>query len=165
MKEFTFPLESLRVLRKQKERAAQQRYAKALAACKRAEAQLAAAAVELEAGQNLFGRQLASGITAGHLAGLRNGCLVLEIRWRERQAALIEARRVAGLIFREMAVATREREGLDQFHDKARRAHAVEERREEQKMFDEMATQGSGNKYLLELAGQELSPGSGHGRI
>jgi flagellar export protein FliJ len=158
MKEFTFPLESLRVLRKQKERAAQQRYARALSACKKAETQLLDAAVELEAGQNLFARELGNGITAGHLASLRNGCLVLEIRWRERQAALIEARRVAGLIFREMAMATREREGLDQFHDKARHAHELDVRREEQKMFDEMATQASGNGNLLqwlELAGPE----------
>ena len=56
MKEFTFPLESLRVLRKQKERAAQQRYAKSLAACKKAETQLLDAAVELEAGRNLLAR-------------------------------------------------------------------------------------------------------------
>jgi flagellar export protein FliJ len=155
MKEFTFPLESLRVLRKQKESAAQQRYAKALAACKRAETQLIDAAVELEAGQNQAERELANGITAGHLASLRNGCLVLEIRWRERQAALMEARRVAGLIFREMAVATREREGLDQFHNKARRAHEQEVRRTEQKTFDEMATQASGNNSLWQLAGHD----------
>ena len=161
MKQFTFPLESLRVLRKQKERAAQQRYAKALAACKRAETQLVDAAVELEGGQNLLGRQLASGITAGHLASLRNGCLVLEIRWRERQAALIEARRVAGLIFREMAVATREREGLDQFHDKAFQAYELEERRQEQKTFDEMAVQSSGNGRLLEMT----APDGGYERF
>ena len=155
MKEFTFPLESLRVLRKQKERAAQQRYAKALAACKKAETQLVDAAIELEAGQSLFGRELANGITAGHLASLRNGCLVLEIRWRERQAALIEARRVAGLIFREMAVAIREREGLDHFHDNARRDYEQHVRRTEQKNFDEMAVQASGGNGLLQLTGHE----------
>jgi flagellar export protein FliJ len=156
MKAFTFPLESLRVLRKQKERAAQQRYARALAACKRAETQLVEAAGELEAGQQLFERELANGITAGHLASLRNGCLVLEIRWRERQAALTEARRVAGLIFREMAVATREREGLDEFYDKARRAHEHDVRRGEQKTFDEMATQANGHNGRLQLAGQSI---------
>ncbi|MGC9941073.1 MAG: flagellar export protein FliJ [Verrucomicrobiota bacterium] len=154
MKEFTFPLESLRVLRKQKERAAQQRYAKALAACKRAETQLVDAAIELESGQHLFGNELNKGITAGHLASLRNGCLVLEIRWRERQAALIEARRVAGLIFREMAVATREREGLDQFHDKARNTYEHNVRRTEQKVFDELATQANGRNSLFQSAGR-----------
>jgi flagellar export protein FliJ len=157
MKEFTFPLESLRVLRKQKERAAQQRYAKSLVACQKAETQVLDAAAELEAGRNLLAREFAGGINAGHLAGLRNGCLVLEIRWRERQAALIEARRVAGLMFREMTLAAREREGLDNFHDKAQRAHALEVRREEQKIFDEMATQGNGVNSLWQLAAHENS--------
>jgi flagellar export protein FliJ len=155
MKEFTFPLESLRVLRKQKERAAQQRYANALVACKKIEAQVQDAAIELEAGRNLLGGELANGISAGHLASLRNGCLVLEIRWRERQAALIEARRVAGLLFREMGAAAREREGLDNFHDKAQRAHALEMRRAEQKVFDEMAVQAGGANGLLQMAGRE----------
>jgi flagellar export protein FliJ len=154
MKEFTFPLESLRVLRKQKERAAQQRYAKTLEACKKAETQLTDAAVELEAGRNLLERELASGIVAGALASLRNGCLVLEIRWRERQAALVEARRVAGLVLREMTLTIREREGLDNFHDRARQAHALEMRRAEQNVFDEMAAQAAGRDRLLQLAEQ-----------
>lgn len=153
MKEFTFPLESLRVLRKQKERAAQQRYARALETCRRAEAQVRQAATELEAAQNGLSRDLAVGIDAGRLASLRNWCLVLEIRWRERQAALTEARRVAGLVFREMTAAARDREGLDRFHDKAQFAHEREANRVEQKMFDEMAVQADGVAGLSPLVG------------
>jgi len=153
MKEFTFPLESLRVLRKQKERAAQQRYARALEGCRKAEIQLRNAAAELETGRSLLGREMAGGIAAGQLASLRNWCLVLEIRWRERQAILTEARRVAGLLFREMAAAAREREGVDRFHDKARRAYEVQASREEQKIFDEMAVQGDGIAGLSSLVG------------
>ncbi len=153
MKEFTFPLESLRILRKQKESAAQQRYAKTLEACKKAELQLTEAAVELETGRTLLERELAHGIVAGRLASLRNGCLVLEIRWRERQAALAEARRVAGLLLREMTLAMREREGLDQFHDRAKQSYQLEVRRAEQKVFDEMAAQAGGGNGLLQLAG------------
>ena len=155
MKEITFPLESLRVLRKQKERAAQQRYARALEACRKCEVQLRQAAVELEAGRSQLGRELGSGITAGQLAGLRNWCLVLEIRWRERQAALTEARRVAGLMFREMTAAARDREGLDRFHDKALRTHELQASRTEQKMFDEMAVQGNGIAGLSPFVGSD----------
>lgn len=154
MKEFTFPLESLRVLRKQKESAAQQRYAKTLEACQKAEALAQEAAAELEAGRTVLARELAGGITAGQLASLRNGCLVLEIRWRERQAALAEARRVAGLLLREMTVAMREREGLDHFHDRAKQVHELAARRAEQKDFDEMAAQAGGGNGLLQLANQ-----------
>ena len=148
MKKFAFPLESLRVLRKQKESAAQQRYARALDACQKAEVQLQNAANELETGRSLLSHELASGLAASRLASLRNWCLALEIRWRERQAALTETRRVAGLIFREMAVATRDREGLDRYHEKAQTAHDQESKRDEQKMFDEMAVQADGMATL-----------------
>jgi flagellar export protein FliJ len=153
MKEFKFPLESLRVLRKQKERVAQQRYARALDACQQAEVMLQVAATELEIGRASLSQEIATGIAAGRLAGLRNWCLALEIRWRERQAALTETKRVAGLIFREMAAATREREGLDRYHEKAQQAYELESRRSEQKMFDEMAVQANGIGGFLQLAG------------
>ena len=152
MKAFTFSLESLRTLRQQKERAAQQRYAKMLVACKKAEGQLAEAATVLEAGRKMIENEFAKGVTAGQFAGLRNGCLVLEIRWRERQVALLEARRVTEMMFREMMFATREREGLDRFHDRERRNHTLAFRRDEQKMFDEMAAQAGGGHNLLQLA-------------
>lgn len=144
MKKFTFPLESLRTLRRQKESAVQQRYARALEACQKAETQLQNAANELETGRSLLAHELASGLAASRLASLRNWCLALEIRWRERQAALTEARRVAGNISREMAVATRDREGLDRYHEKAQTAHEQEVKRDEQNTFDEMAVQGNG---------------------
>ncbi len=144
MKKFAFPLESLRVLRKQKESDAQQRYARALEACQKAELQLQKAINELETGRSLLAHELATGIDAGRLAGLRNWCLALEIGWRERQAALTEARRISGLMAKEMAAATREREGLDRYHDKAQHVHDQEAKREEQNMFDEMSVQASG---------------------
>jgi flagellar export protein FliJ len=151
MKPFIFPLESLRVLRKQRERAAQQRYARSLANCRKAELQMQTATAEWEASLVELKREMGAGISAGQFANLRNGCLVLEIRWRERQAALLEARRVAALIFQEMAAATREREGLDQFHNRARREHELQFRRAEQKIFDEMATQNAGSDRMWQF--------------
>jgi flagellar export protein FliJ len=155
MTRFKFPLESLRVLRKQKERAAQQRYARALTVCNKAENQLQSAFVELKAGWNSFSRELAAGVAVVRLTHLRTWCTVLEIRWHERKAALAEARRIAGLAFQEMISATRDREGLDRFHDKARRTHEQEILREEQKNFDEMAVQSSVAPGLLQFAGHE----------
>ena len=152
MKPFAFPLESLRVLRKQRERVAQQRYARALVNGRRAEQQMQTASVEWEAALAELKQAMGAGISAGQFANLRNGCLVLEIRWREHQAALLEARRVAALIFQELAAATREREGLDQFHHRARREHELQLRRSEQKIFDEMATQSAGRNRLLKFA-------------
>ena len=151
MKPFRFALESLRVLRKQKEHAAQLRYGRALTACDRAAAQLQMAAAELAAGWNLLSRELATGATAGKLASLRAWCTVLEIRRNERRATLAEARRAAERAFQAMIAATRDREALDRFHDKSRRAHEREAQSQEQKQFDELAVQR--NRFGLPMAG------------
>ena len=156
MNRFKFPLESLRVLRKQKERTAQQRYGRALAACRKAEIQMQESFAELEEGWHLLRNELAGGgVGAGRLVHLRTWCMVLEIRWHERKAALMEARRVADLVLQEMTAATRDREGLDRYYDKARRVHEVAAQREEQKIFDEMAVQSSAVPGLLQFAGRE----------
>jgi flagellar export protein FliJ len=155
MKRFTFPLESVRVLRQQKERAAQQRYARALGACNKAESQLQNAFLELEAGWNSLAGELAASASAGRLVHLRTWCTVLEIRWHERKAALAEARRVAEIAFQEMTAAMRDRDGLDRFHDKARLMHDLEVQREEQKNFDEMAVQSGESRGLLQFTGHE----------
>ena len=139
MKTFHFPLEPLRVLRKQKERAAQQRYARSLSACNTASAQLEKATTELAAGRELLTRELSNGVSAAKMMNLRTWCMALEIHQHERKAAFAEARRISQLAFQEMNAASRDREGLDRFHDKARRAHELEMFRAEQKSLDELA--------------------------
>lgn len=149
MKSFRFPLEPLRLLRKQKERVAQQRYARSLFACKNAATQLEKAVRELDAGREFLVKELATGAPAARIVNLRTWCLALEIHQHERKAAFNETRRVADLAFQEMAAAIREREGLDRFYNKARRFHTQEVLREEQKTFDEMAVQLDGAGGLL----------------
>jgi flagellar export protein FliJ len=150
MKAFRFPLEPLRVLRKQKERAAQQRYARSLSACNAAAAQLERAAGELNAGRDLLTRELNSGVSAAKIMNLRTWCMALEINHHERRAAFTETRRVADLTFQEMAAVMRDREGLDRFYEKARLAHLQEVLREEQKNFDELAVQLNGTDNRLQ---------------
>jgi flagellar export protein FliJ len=150
MKSFRFPLESLRTLRKQKERAAQQRYARSLFACKTAAAQLEKAVKELDAGRDMLMRELTNGVPAAKIVNLRTWCMALEIHQHERRAAFNETRRVADLAFQEMTAAMRDREGLDRFYDKARRGHEQEVLRDEQKNFDELAVQLNGAGNLLQ---------------
>ena len=154
MKPFRFSLESLLVLRRQKERAAQQRYAKALNACEEARLQLQRATTEQAAGWNLLGHELGRGITAGRLAGLRTWCKVLEIRWNERKTVVDETRRTADLAFQEMISAARDREALVRFYDKSRRAHSRAVQCEEQKTFDELAVQLNGASGPLQFTNQ-----------
>jgi flagellar export protein FliJ len=157
MKTFRFPLEPLRVLRRQKERAAQQRYARLLSACNTAAAQLDKATEELGRGREMLTRELSAGVTAGRIMNLRTWCLALEIHQHERKAAFAEARRVTQLALHEMNAARREREVLDRFYDKARRVHTRETLREEQKNFDEMAVQMAGASLLQSSVSDNLS--------
>ena len=151
MKAFHFPLEPLRVLRKQKERTAQQQYARTLLACDQAALQLARANAELEVGRRLFSLELNSGVAAGRLLNLQNWCRVLEGRRDERQVELAGARQAAKQALEEMTVAIRDRESLDRFSNKSRRAYDRGVQREEQKQFDEMAVQRSETPGSLQL--------------
>lgn len=157
MKTFRFPLEPLRVLRQQRERAAQQRYARLLSACNVAATQLEKATGELARGRELLTRELNAGVTAARIMNLRTWCMALEIHQHERRAAFAEARRVSQLALNEMNAARREREGLDRFYDKARRAHAREVMREEQKNFDELAVQMAGANFLQSSMSENLA--------
>ncbi|HEX4349326.1 MAG TPA: flagellar export protein FliJ [Verrucomicrobiae bacterium] len=141
MKAFNFPLESLRTLRQQRERTAQQVYARALVLCDGAMRVLQLAEEELNTGHAMLGNELKTGATASRLVNLRSWCGILETRRNECLAALAEARRRANDAFRLMTTAAREREALDRFHDKSQRAWQRAFQADEQKMFDEMAVQ------------------------
>ncbi len=143
MKPFHFPLESVRVLRKQQEHAAQLGYARRLTTCDHAARQLETAAVELRTGWSLHTHELAVGVTGAKLSALRTWCSVLELRRNERRTALEAARHAAGKAFRQMVAAARARESLDRFHDKSHRAHQHAAQQHEQKQFDELAVQRS----------------------
>lgn len=141
MKAFNFPLESLRTLRKQRERTAQQRYARALVVCDGAGRVLQLAEEEMNAGHAMLAGELETGAAAGRIVNLRTWCAVLEIRRNECMAAFAEARREANDAFRLMTVAAREREALDRFHKKSHSLWQREFQADEQKMFDELAVQ------------------------
>jgi flagellar export protein FliJ len=144
MKAFNFPLESLRTLRKQREHAAQQRYARALVVCDGATRVLQLAEQELNVGHAMFTNELKAGATAARIIVLRTWCTVLEIRRNECAAALAEARRNANDAFRLMTAAARDREALDRFHEKSQRLWLRAFQADEQKTFDEMAVQRQG---------------------
>ena len=144
MKAFNFPLESLRTLRKQREHAAQQRYARALVLCDGATRVLQLAEQELNVGHAMLTGELQTGATAARIIVLRTWCTVLEIRRNECAAALAEARRNANDAFRLMTAAARDREALDRFHEKSQRLWLRAFQADEQKTFDEMAVQRQG---------------------
>jgi flagellar export protein FliJ len=150
MKAFNFPLESLRTLRQQRERAAQQCYARAVVICDGAKRLLQLAEEELKAGRAMLARELGIGVTAGRILNLRTWCTVLEIRRHECSAALEEARAKANEAFRLLTAAIRERESLDNFYDKSQHLWQRAFHAEEQKMFDELAVQRQSAPAIFE---------------
>jgi flagellar export protein FliJ len=141
MKGFSFPLESIRVLRQQRERMAQQRYSRALLQRDGAEQLLKAAGEELAAGYRQLEEEIERGAGVSRIIHLRNWCSVLEMRLHECEAALEEARSAAAESFNFMCAARRDRETLDRFHDKSHASWQRSCQQAEQKMLDELAVQ------------------------
>ena len=141
MKGFSFPLESIRVMRQQRERAAQQRHARALAQRESAEQVVKQAEGELAAGYKQVGEELERGADTSRIIHLRTWCSVLAIRLHECKAALEEASAAATESFNFMCAARRDRETLDRFHDKSKNSWQRACQQAEQKMLDEMAVQ------------------------
>jgi flagellar export protein FliJ len=159
MKRFQFSLQPIRVLREQKERSTQQRFAEAMQACEEATYELHQASDALAEGWTSLCQELSTGVTATKLMRTRAWCSVLEHRQRERAETLTRARRAMDAALREMMLATRDREALDRYHDKCRRAHDREVQREEQKALDELGVRraftpgGLGNSRRSRLEG------------
>jgi len=139
MKPFRFPLQSLRVLREQKERVAQKHYTEALQACEQAAAQVKRAGDELSNCWSALCDKLSNGVNATDLLRTRAWCNVLELRLKDRTHELETARADVDIVWREMMIATRDREALDKFHDKRRRVYDRDVQREDQKVLDEVA--------------------------
>src|SRR6185503_18857355 len=106
MKQFRFSLQPIRVLREQKERTAQQRFAEAMTACEEATYELHEASEALASGWTALCEELSAGVSATKLVRTRAWCSVLEHRQRERADSLTRARRAMDAAWREMMVAT-----------------------------------------------------------
>jgi len=139
MKPFHFSLRSLQVLRQQKERAAQQKYAATLRACEDAAGRVQAASADLTACWTTLRDKMSQGVEGAELLRARAWCNVLELKLKEHAGALEQARFAVDAMWQEMMSATRDRESLDRYRDKRRREHDAAMRREEQKTLDELA--------------------------
>jgi flagellar export protein FliJ len=149
MKPFRFSLHPIRVLREQKEQKAQKAFGDALRQCDEAAFQLKTASEELVSAWNSLCRETSTGTNASQLAKTRAWCNVLELRQKERAEALQRAQRSMQAAMNLMTAATRDREAIDHYRDKRRRAYDVEVQREEQKVLDELGVRRSMNSGLF----------------
>lgn len=141
MKPFRFALQPILSLKQQAEQSARERYAATLRACEEAAARVQEASVELTGCWTGLCHKLAEGVASGELLRARAWCNVLELRVRERAAALEKARHAVDAVWQELMVATREREGLDRLEERRRLIYNRAAQAAEQKQLDELALQ------------------------
>ncbi len=139
MKPFRFSLHPLWSLKKQAEHSARERYAGTLRACEEAAARVQSASVELTECWTGLCDKLASGVNSAELLRSRAWCNVLELRVKERAAALESARHAVDAVWEALMVVTREREALDRLHDRQRSVYNRSLQAAEQKALDEVA--------------------------
>ena len=141
MKSFQFSLSALSVLREQQEQAAQKKYVEALHFCEEAAGRVETASQELMTCWRDLTGKLSAGVSAMEFLRARAWCNVLELRLKERTGALEQARLKVDAVWQEMLIATRDRESIDRFQAKKRRAYNTQVQRAEQKELDELAIQ------------------------
>jgi len=141
MKPFRFSLEPIRALKQQAEQSARERYAATLRACEEAAAAVQKASVELTEGWTGLCQRLAAGVSGVDLLRARAWCNVLELRVKERAAVLEKARFAVDAMWKELMIATNEREGMDRLYKRRRAFYQREVQVAEQKALDELALQ------------------------
>jgi flagellar export protein FliJ len=141
MKPFRFSLQPIRSLKVQVEERARERYAATLRACEEAAERVQKASEELTECWTALCQKLAAGVNSCELLRARAWCNVLELRVKERAAALENARHAVDAVWQELMTAAKERESLDRLHDRRRLVYNREAEAAEQKVLDELALQ------------------------
>jgi flagellar export protein FliJ len=142
MKAFRFRLQAVLTLREQAEQAAQQRCARAYAAVESSVARIRSAEAEIDAAKQAQQAQLAVGQRAGQLDQSRLYAHLLYERHRQLARELAEARRRADEAWRQLLVATQQREALERLRGRQQRIHDYQATRAEQQALDELVGRG-----------------------
>jgi flagellar export protein FliJ len=139
MKTFCFRLQAVLTLREQAEQAAQQECARAYAALERAGDRLRSLDGLIPSADELRRNELSSGARADRLEQLRAYAVNLQERRTQLARELADARRLVETAWRQLIVATQNREALDRLGVRQRRAHDYNAARVEQKLLDEFS--------------------------
>jgi flagellar export protein FliJ len=152
MKRFRFALESVRTLREQKEREAQQRYAERVRACQAAATRLQVLELERESCWRLVREQVLARTTAQALAHSGAYAGAIEERRQQAQADLRAAQQRLEEAQAVLNRASRDHDGMKRHRDKLLRAHRRAEERGEQKFLDELGGRAAALAPLLARA-------------
>ena len=137
--------------REQKEQAAQQRFAAALAASEAAARRVSENMRELEACWRAIKNSVKSDAVMAEVTRLRDFAGLIEQRQAELERELCSARNAAEKAAAVMRLAMRDREVIEQLHHRREGAHRLETAREEQKALDELAGRKSASGLSASL--------------
>lgn len=139
MKAFRFPLQAILTLRQQREQEAQRHYARKLQAVETAQRNLAATRRELQHLAEEHQLRLRQGAQSHDLRRLDLYRHVLNDRLTRLQQELATARKAAERAWLALVQATQNRQALDQYRHKLRRAYDYALARSEQRLLDDLA--------------------------
>lgn len=139
MKSFRFPLEAVLTLREEREQTAQRNVARALAVVAAIQTSLGSLERELHGLGSELQRRLARGVPACELGQLGSYQVVLTERRTRLQQDLRVADEAVQQARAELVRATQDRQALENYRTRLRRAHDANQARAEQKLLDDLA--------------------------
>jgi flagellar export protein FliJ len=139
MRPFRFPLQALLTLRQQREQDAQRQYARRLLAVEVVQQNLAATRLEVQHLADEHQIRLRHGAQAHEFRRLDLYRHALNDRLTRLEQDLATARKAAERAWLALVQATQNRQALDQYRQKRRRAYDYALAREEQRLLDDLA--------------------------
>lgn len=158
MKPFRFPLLAILTLREEREQERQRQYADRLRAVESVQRALAAVQTELAALAAEHATRLGQGAQAQDLRRLDQYRHVLDGRLSRLHQDLAAARRAADAAWQALLKATQDRQALEKYQERLRRAHAHAVTREEQRLLDDLAGRVPTLAAAWRQTAEELSP-------
>ena len=139
MKKFRFSLQAVFTVLQQREQAALEVYAKALAERQRASEKLSDAQRQCRQAWDFNRQRVLSGARAVQLTQAGESCVLAKELEERRAGALLCAQRVVDGALETLLEARQSREAVDKFRARQQERYNREAQREEQKVIDELA--------------------------
>jgi flagellar export protein FliJ len=139
MKKFQFSLQAVFTVLQQREQAALEVYAKALAERQRAAEKLSDAQRQCQAAWDFNRQRVVVGARAAQLTQAGQSCVLAKELEERRAEALLRVQRVVDGALETLLEARQSREAVDKFRARQQEGYRRESYREEQKVIDDLA--------------------------
>jgi flagellar export protein FliJ len=139
MKKFRFTLQALFTVHQQREQAALEVYARALAERQEALKRLSDAERQCQEAWDFNRQRMISGAPAAHILQAEQHCALAKKAQERRTEVWLSAQRAVDQALKTLLEARQSREAVDRFRERQQEHHRRETQREEQKNIDDLA--------------------------